>query len=90
MSATLATRKVLGGWTAQTARIRLLSACTAVAADPTLPTARARLADLVERMAPVDPALAEALGRMLADTTDQPRPATLPADLPSILLEQAS
>lgn len=88
MSATLTSRKTLGGWTAQTSRIRLMAACTAVSQDRHLTTARARLADLVERMHPVDPALAESLGRLLADTADRPAPLTDTPPLPAILREQ--
>lgn len=88
MSATLTSRKALGGWTAQTSRIRLMAACTAVSQDPQLTTTRERLADLVERMHPVDPALAESLSRLLANTTDRAAPLIDALALPAILREQ--
>lgn len=73
-----ATRRALGGYVAQTARARLLDTVRTAATLPSLDTTRARVLHVVERLQPVDPAMAEALGQLLADCRDASHPALAP------------
>lgn len=78
---TLATRRILGGFTAQTARARTLDVLARAATDRNLTSTRARVVFAAEQLKTIDPALAEAFAQLLPNSADAELPALLPAFL---------